>query len=100
MCHLGFGCVAAPALTGVTGFVLTLGPFCPAEEPRALEPDARRGLAELGVAPQNGFPVPLDAFPSSSRTSISDLLKQDLNRDRIEALHSFVYSSAKQAKGV
>ena len=59
VCHMGFGCVAVPALADAAGFVLTLGPYCPAEEPRALEAAALRGLEDLEAAPGDSFPVSL-----------------------------------------
>ena len=59
VCHMGFACVAAPALAN-QGFVLTFGPYCPAEESRSLEFDARNGLLRLTDEEVEGFPVPLD----------------------------------------
>ena len=59
ICHMGFACVAAPAFPDES-FVLTFGPYCPAEEARSLESDALAGFeALLGEAPR-ALPVPLD----------------------------------------
>lgn len=49
VCHLGLGCVCVPALSQgeAEGFVLTLGPFYAAEEPRGLEQGIDEGLEAL-----------------------------------------------------
>src|SRR5262249_20331517 len=41
------------------GFVLTMGPYCPAEAPELLVDDALSGLVALGHAEIPFFPVPL-----------------------------------------
>ncbi|MEA3364235.1 MAG: helix-turn-helix domain-containing protein [Candidatus Hydrogenedentes bacterium] len=49
LCHMGLGCVAAPVFPEtVQGFVITFGPYCPAEAPETLADDARSGLFALG----------------------------------------------------
>ncbi|HOS01661.1 MAG TPA: helix-turn-helix transcriptional regulator [Candidatus Hydrogenedentes bacterium] len=48
VCHMGFACVAVPALPGANeGYTLTFGPFCPSETPQTLEADAVIGLADM-----------------------------------------------------
>jgi AraC-like DNA-binding protein len=60
LCHMGFACVSAPALPSADqGFVLTMGPYCPAEAPELLMKDAMRGLVALGHAELPFFPTPL-----------------------------------------
>ncbi|MCC6152896.1 MAG: helix-turn-helix domain-containing protein [Candidatus Hydrogenedentes bacterium] len=60
LCHMGFACVSAPALPSADqGFVLTMGPYCPAEAPELLMTDAMRGLVALGHAEMPFFPTPL-----------------------------------------
>ena len=60
LCHMGFACVSAPALPSADQrFVLTLGPYCPAEAPELLVDDAMRGLAALGHPELPFFPVAL-----------------------------------------
>lgn len=61
ICHMGFACMAAPVLSqGASGFVATFGPYCPAEESRALAPDVLDGLATLTGGPVTELPVELD----------------------------------------
>lgn len=60
LCHMGFACVSAPALPSADqGFVLTMGPYCPAEAPELLMEDAMRGLVTLGHVKMPFLPVPL-----------------------------------------
>lgn len=60
LCHLRFFCVAIPVLdAGATGFVLTVGPFCPSEAPEMLEHDVRAGLIALGAEPDEPLPATL-----------------------------------------
>lgn len=60
LCHMGFTCVSAPALpSSGQGFVLTMGPYCPAEAPELLMDDAMRGLAALGHPQLPVFPTTL-----------------------------------------
>jgi AraC-like DNA-binding protein len=60
LCHMGFACVSAPALPSADqGFVLTMGPYCPAEAPELLMEDAMRGLVKLDHPKLPFFPVPL-----------------------------------------
>lgn len=51
LCHMGFACAAAPVLEHdrQSGFVLTVGPYCPAGAAPSLEPDARAGLTALDI---------------------------------------------------
>ncbi|MBN2309170.1 MAG: PocR ligand-binding domain-containing protein, partial [Candidatus Hydrogenedentes bacterium] len=67
LCHMGFGCVAAPALPGVdAAFALTLGPYCPAEAPQTLSRDFRAGLAaldEAGESPEDAEMPSLSDIP-------------------------------------
>lgn len=82
VCHMGFGCVSAHALPDAApGFVLTLGPFCPAEEPRALETAVRRGFEELDAAPEDDLTetlsdiriVPSSAVPELAHWTVDVL---------------------------
>jgi len=60
LCHMGFACVSAPALPSADqDFVLTMGPYCPAEAPELLMTDAMRGLVALGHSEMPFFPTPL-----------------------------------------
>jgi AraC-like DNA-binding protein len=59
VCHLGLVCTAIPALPEQQ-FVLVFGPYCPAEESRSLEYDARRGLESLLGEPLETLPFTLD----------------------------------------
>jgi len=60
LCHLGFACVSAPALpSSGQSFVLTMGPYSPAEAPETLVSDAMRGLESLGHLPMRFFPTSL-----------------------------------------
>ncbi len=60
VCHMGLGCVTIPALPDRdAGFMLTVGPYCPLDEPRALENDVRYGLKALGITVGNDLPVSL-----------------------------------------
>jgi len=82
VCHMGFACVAVPALPEPEAdLVMVLGPYCPAEEPRALESDALRGLAALGVAPGDAFPVSLHdvrIVPKDSLPALADWLAESV----------------------
>ena len=62
ICHMGFGCVSVSALEGHS-FVLTFGPYVPAEESRALEHDVREGLGDLRGMPVETLPFKLDDIP-------------------------------------
>lgn len=74
LCHMGFGCVAAPALPSTnTGLVLTMGPYCPAEAPELLVEDALRGLESLGHHRTPFFPVPLTDINHLRAESVSAL---------------------------
>lgn len=59
LCHMGFACVTVPALPGES-FLVTFGPYCPAEAARSLPEDARRGLSALVGVEVLDLPVPLD----------------------------------------
>jgi len=84
LCHMGFACVSAPALPSVDqGFVLTMGPYCPAEAPELLVDDALRGLAKLGHAKMPFFPVPLTDINHVRGESVTALA--DWTVDALEA---------------
>ena len=71
LCHMGFACVSAPALPdNAPGFVLTLGPFCPAEAPQTLTLDALKGLAALLQEERPFFPTPLTDIALFSSTGV------------------------------
>lgn len=66
-CHMGFTCVSVPLLPGA-GFVLTLGPYAPGADRRALIDGARRGLRSLDRDAARDAPLPFDLadVPSGS----------------------------------
>lgn len=64
LCHMGFACVAMPALPGRDQSVsLTFGPFCPAETPDALEHDALAGLFRLEHIDRDSLPFDVSDIP-------------------------------------
>ncbi|HOD51872.1 MAG TPA: helix-turn-helix domain-containing protein [Candidatus Hydrogenedentes bacterium] len=69
LCHMGFACVAAPVFPDTAlGFVVSFGPYCPAEAPENLAVDARRGLLALhGEEPEE-----MDSLLSDIRAVYSD----------------------------
>lgn len=80
VCHMGFGCYSVPALPG-EGFVLTFGPFCPAEEAEGLEGDARDGLVALEADPDELVPHVLDEIhrvPEGTIPAVSEWLLEAL----------------------
>ncbi|HOF40654.1 MAG TPA: helix-turn-helix domain-containing protein [Candidatus Hydrogenedentes bacterium] len=71
LCHMGFACVAAPVFPGTSqGFIITFGPYGPAEAPDALLEDARRGLVAFGEEDPDG----LDDLLRSIRLVHSDVV--------------------------
>lgn len=62
ICHLGFAGVCVAGFDG-DGFVLTFGPYAPAEEPRALEAEVRAGLEELTGHRAETMNLSLDDVP-------------------------------------
>jgi AraC-like DNA-binding protein len=61
---MGFAGIAASPLPDVApGFMLTFGPYCPAEEPRSLETDALNGLAQLHANSDEDFSASLKEVP-------------------------------------
>ncbi|MBX7255145.1 MAG: helix-turn-helix domain-containing protein [Candidatus Hydrogenedentes bacterium] len=74
LCHMGFACVSVPMFAEEgRAFVLTFGPFCPAEAPQTLVDDALAGLAELGHREMPMFPVPLTDIPIVRAESVPAL---------------------------
>ncbi|MFA6242092.1 MAG: AraC family transcriptional regulator, partial [Candidatus Hydrogenedentales bacterium] len=74
LCHMGFACVSTPMFTEEgRAFVLTFGPFCPAEAPQTLVDDALAGLAELGHRAMPMFPVPLTDIPVAQAEAVPAL---------------------------
>ncbi len=64
LCHMGFACVAAPALPETEdNHILTFGPYCPAETPKALQRDAMDGLARLEQLERKELPFSLEDIP-------------------------------------
>ena len=64
LCHMGFACISVP-IPNCPGFLLTFGPYVPAEEHRSLEHDALQGLQYLldddeNLPLEGTFPVSLD----------------------------------------
>lgn len=85
LCHMGFACVSAPALPSADqGFVLTMGPYCPAEAPELLMTDAMRGLVALGHAEMPFFPTPLTDINHVRSDNVPALAEWTVNA--IEAL--------------
>lgn len=71
LCHMGFSCVAVPALVEEDGGrVLTFGPFCPAEVPEALARDALAGLHALERQPSEELPFDLGDIPLVDAESV------------------------------
>jgi AraC-like DNA-binding protein/ligand-binding sensor protein len=63
-CHMGFADIAVSPLPDVApGFMLTFGPYCPAEEPRSLEADALNGLTQLDACADEDFSAALKEVP-------------------------------------
>ena len=93
VCHMGFGCVSASALSypEAAGFVLTFGPFFPAEEPRGLEQGAETGLKRLGLTQGESFSlrdihvVPAGALPEMAGWTVEalDRLWREVRSDSI-----------------
>lgn len=81
LCHMGFACVAAPALSHrEAAYVLTCGPFCPAETPQALAADVRDGLAALGLDSRPPIQDLLDDVPRAP-TPVAPTVLRWLKRD-------------------
>ena len=71
LCHMGFACVTAPVFPDTArGFVITFGPYCPAEAPETLTQDALRGLIALG----DEEPGDIDQLLSDIRLANSDAI--------------------------
>lgn len=77
-CHMGFTCLAAPALPAQR-FVLTFGPYCPAEEPRALEYQAQRGWESLTQEAVESLPFSLDDIHRAPAASIPAIAEWTLD---------------------
>ena len=92
LCHIGFACIAAPVFPQ-EGFVLTFGPYCPAEESRSLEFDALNGYIQLTGEEIQRFPVSLDDIhitPASAPPAVVEWTLEALrelhnSRDAVEA---------------
>lgn len=89
LCHIGFACIAAPVFPK-EGFVLTFGPYCPAEESRSLEFDALNGYIQLTGEEIQRFPVSLEDIhitPASAPPAVVEWTLEALRqwRDRREA---------------
>lgn len=84
LCHMGFACVAAPALPSTgQALVLTMGPYCPAEAPEMLAADALKGLARLGRGELRFFPTPLTDIPhiaSACAPALAEWTAENLDR--------------------
>ena len=72
VCHLGFACVAVPALAG-DNHVITLGPYCPMEEQRSLEDDVRAGLEALEASPVENLPFTLTDIHRAPGESVPEI---------------------------
>ncbi|MCC6794529.1 MAG: helix-turn-helix domain-containing protein [Candidatus Hydrogenedentes bacterium] len=98
LCHMGFACVSAPALPSADqGFVLTMGPYCPAEAPELLMTDAMRGLVALGHAEMPFFPAALTDINHLRSDNVPALAEWTV--DAIEALWRSEAGAASPAHG-
>ncbi|MBM3289239.1 MAG: hypothetical protein FJY92_03730, partial [Candidatus Hydrogenedentes bacterium] len=96
LCHMGFACVSAPALPSADqGFVLTMGPYCPAEAPELLVDDALRGLDTLGHPKRPFFPVALTDINHVRGDSVTALAEWTV--DAIESAWRVELADAAQA---
>ncbi len=81
ICHMGFSCLTLQALEG-QNFMLTFGPYVPANEDQALEFDALQGLVNLTEEEIQEFPVPLNDIhraPVSSVPALAQWTTDTLN---------------------
>lgn len=69
ICHMGFSCLTIQAIPG-QNFMLTFGPYMPANEAQSLEFDALQGLANLTDEETTEFPVPLDDLHHAPASSV------------------------------
>ena len=91
ICHMGFSCVAMPALsTDETPVAMVLGPFCPSEAPDSLERDALEGLSKLENKPVDKLPFSLTDIPTSSAQTLPDVAEWlcETLTDGFQSLHS------------
>ncbi|HPO15926.1 MAG TPA: helix-turn-helix transcriptional regulator [Candidatus Hydrogenedentes bacterium] len=72
ICHMGFSCLTIQAIPG-QNFMLTFGPYVPANEAQALEFDALQGLANLTGEKAEEFPVPLDDIHHAPASAVPAL---------------------------
>lgn len=71
---MGFSCVAVSApLNAQEKFVITFGPYCPAEAPDSLEVDAREGLARLARDASGDLPFGLADIPLVSADAMPEI---------------------------
>lgn len=80
LCHMGLACIVTP-IPFAPGFTLTWGPFCPSEEPRALETEVKAGLAALTDEPVDSLPFALSDIhivPAGAVTSIIEWTLEQL----------------------
>ncbi len=83
VCHAGFGCVCGPVFTGAEErFVLTAGPFCPAEGSRTLRDDFARTVAALDPDLTGADDIGLDDIriaPADVATAIAEWTAEALS---------------------
>ena len=74
LCHMGFSCVAMPALnTKDTLHAIHFGPFCPSEAPNSLELDALEALERLENTSIDTLPFSLDDIPLSPAQTVPEI---------------------------
>lgn len=74
ICHMGFSCVAMPALADrKASHAMILGPFCPSEAPDSLDQDALDGLSRLENKDLDSLPFALRDIPLTSATALPEV---------------------------
>jgi AraC-like DNA-binding protein len=74
LCHMGFSCVAIPALNIKDILhVMHFGPFCPSEAPDSLTLDALQALEKLEDTSIDTLPFSLDDIPQSPAQTVPDI---------------------------
>ena len=82
LCHMGLACLTVPALPDAKeAFVLTWGPYCPQEEPSALDKEVLSGLRVLDDSIGDTLPFSLadiHVAPAAAVTSIVEWTLESL----------------------
>jgi AraC-like DNA-binding protein len=74
LCHMGFACITVP-VPAAEGFLLTFGPYSPAEASQSLEYDALRGLQAVDGQARTTFPVALDDIHRAPAGAVSGVVE-------------------------